>query len=117
MADAELAQRIDDCIDGDGERRRGPAFAGRPNAERMGRRRHLADASVEERQSICPRHGVVHERARQQLSAPGIVKTLLKQRLPEALHDSAVGLAVDDQRIDGAAHVIDGRIFDDFHSA
>jgi len=29
-------QRIDDCIDGDGERRRGSAFAGRPNAERMG---------------------------------------------------------------------------------
>ena len=52
MAHPELAQRIDDRVDGDGERRRGAAFARRADAERMGRRRHFADAGVEEREYV-----------------------------------------------------------------
>src|SRR5262249_18057540 len=64
MAYTEFAERVHDCIDGDGECRCRPTFAGRTNAERMGWRRHFADAGVEKRKYVRPRHGVVHERAR-----------------------------------------------------
>src|ERR1700678_4521035 len=37
------------------------------------------------------RHGVVHERGRQQLTGPGIVEALFQQRLADALHDAAMG--------------------------
>ena len=51
---------------------------GWPDAERMGRGRHFADAGVEERKSVRARHGVIHEGAGQELPGPGIVKALLQ---------------------------------------
>ena len=56
------------------------------------------------------RHGVVHERARQQLPAVRIVDRMLQQRLPDALHDAAMDLAFEQKRIDGAAEVVDDRV-------
>ena len=51
------------------------------------------------------RHAVVHQRAGERLA--GIVDhELLPQRLADALHDGAMGLAVDDERIDAAADVV-----------
>lgn len=41
MADAEFCQRVDDGIDDDRERWGGPAFAGRADAQRVGRARYL----------------------------------------------------------------------------
>src|SRR5215813_6807263 len=88
VAHAEFPQRVDDRVDGNGERRCRPAFTRRTNAEWMGRRRYFADAGVEERKHVRPRHGIVHERARQQLTGPGIVKALLDQCLPNTLDDA-----------------------------
>ena len=50
MPYAKCAQGIHDGIDGHRQRRRGAAFARGADAERMGRRRHLADAGVEGRE-------------------------------------------------------------------
>ena len=41
----------------------------------------------------------------------------LEPRLPDALRDPAVRLAVDDQRIDSATHIIDSRMLDDAQRA
>ncbi len=42
---------------------------------------------------------------------------MLAQRLADALRDAAVDLAVDDERIDRAADVVDRRVFDDLDHA
>src|SRR5664280_2476925 len=55
-------------------------------------------------------HAVVHERAGERLAGIGIDHALLPQRLPDALRDGAVGLAVDDERIDAAADIVDRRV-------
>ena len=44
---------------------------------------------------------------------PAVVDAAFDQRLADALRDRAVGLAVQDQRIDGAADVVDGGIADE----
>ena len=43
----------------------------------------------------------------------GVVEAVLDQRLPDPLRDAAVGLAVDDHRVDGAADVVDGGVAHD----
>ena len=100
-------------INDDAERRRGAALPRRPHSERMRGRRHLADLGGVERQDVGARHGIVHERAGERLSGAGVVEALLQQRLTDALRDAAVGLAVDDQRVHGAADVVDGGVPDD----
>ena len=50
MLDAEFGQRVDDRIGDGGQSRRDAAFAAAAHAERVGRRRHLADLGLEERQ-------------------------------------------------------------------
>ena len=55
------------------------------------------------------RHEVLGERGRLQV-AVGVVDRLLEQRLGEALDDAAVHLAVDDQRVDLVAAVVDGDV-------
>jgi len=47
VADAELAQGIEDGADHDGGRRRGAALAAGLDAERVGRRQHLGDFGLE----------------------------------------------------------------------
>ena len=64
----------------------------------------------EARQVVGARHGVVHERARKQLTIDGIVDGTLQEGLPDALHDPAVHLSLEQQRIDGAAEVVDDRV-------
>src|SRR5471032_951823 len=52
------------------------------------------------------RHAVVHERAAQRLA--GIVDhALLPERLADSLHDRAMRLAMDDERIDATADIVD----------
>src|SRR6266446_7283379 len=100
VLDAQLGERVDDRIDHGAERRRRPAFAAAAQAERMGRRGHLADLRRERGQHVGARHGVVHQRRRQQLTRVGVVVAVFPQRLPDALSDAAVRLAVEDHRID-----------------
>ena len=107
VADAVVAQRIDDGADDHRERRRGAAFAAGLDAERIGRRQHLDDLGLERRQGVRARHAVIHERAGERLAGGGINVALLPQRLAHALRDAAMRLAVDDQRIDAAADVVD----------
>src|SRR4029079_11889968 len=61
VADAVVAQRIENGADHDSERRRGAAFATGLDAERIGWRQHLDDFGFERRQIVCVRHAVVHE--------------------------------------------------------
>ncbi len=68
---------------------------------------------VERGQEVGARHGVVHERAGQHLAVGRIVEAMLDQRLADPLGDAAVGLAVDDQRVHGAADVVDGGVAHD----
>ena len=63
------------------------------------------------------RHAVIHEAAREQLPRFGVVVRVLAEDLPRALHDGAVRLAVQDQRIDGVAHVVHGSVPHDLHHA
>src|SRR5215471_15788480 len=117
VAYAKFAERIHDRVYGDGECRRRPTFAGRTNAERMGRGWYFTDAGVEERKHIRSRHCVVHERARQKLPGPGIIKALFDQCLSDTLRDAAMSLTVDDHRVDGTADVIDGGVFHNLERA
>ena len=59
---------------------------------------------------IRARHGVVHEARRQHLAGAWLPDQRFHHRLADALHDAAVHLAVQDQRIDRLAAVVDRRI-------
>src|SRR5215831_14705019 len=113
VVDTELLERVDDGVDHDRERWRGAAFAAGAHPERVVRRRHLADLGGKRGKIACPRDGVVHERAREQLGAVAVVDAALVQGLADALRDRAMGLAMQDAGIDGAADVVDGGISDD----
>src|SRR5579862_1853927 len=113
MAHAEFAQRIDDGIDDDGERRNRAAFAGGPDAERMRRRRHFAEFSGVKRQIAGARHRIIHERCGKELPALRIVISTLHERLADALRDAAVHLAVNDERVDRAADIVNRGIVHD----
>ena len=62
---------------------------------------------IERRQIVGPRQAVIHERAGQQLAGLRVIDELLHRRLAEALGDGAGRLSVDDERIDGAADIVD----------
>ena len=51
------------------------------------------------------------------MSTRGLIHALLEERLPDALRDPSMRLAMHDERVDRAAHVIDGRIFHDIDRA
>ena len=78
--------------------------------ERVGRRRHLADLGLEQRQAVGPRHRVIHQRAGQKLAGVAVVDAFLPQRLADALRDAAVALAVDQHRVDRPAAIVDRRV-------
>src|SRR5258706_1929418 len=113
VGNAELGQRIDYRVDDDPERRGRAALAGRADAERMGRARHLAEFRVEERHHIGFRHRVIHERAGQYLCAAGFVDALLPQCLADALDDAAMNLSMHDHRVDSAPAIYDTGIAHD----
>src|SRR5215831_9944127 len=114
---AVVAQRVDDGADDHRRRRGGAAFAARLDAERIGGRQHLGDFGRERRQRIRAWQAVVYERTHQRLAAVALHVALLPQGLPDALRDRAVGLAMNDQRIDAAADIVDRRIAGEHHRA
>src|SRR5712692_12110889 len=109
-SDAEGPERVGDGADDHGRRRGGAALAARFDAQRIGGRRNFVEASREGRHVAGAREGVVHQRAGDRLAARAVDDAGFTHRLPEALDDAAVGLALDDPRIDGAAHVVDGYV-------
>src|SRR3954463_8910360 len=105
VGDAEGGQRVDDRVD---HRRRDAdraALADALDAERVVGARRDVVADLEVRQVGRARHAVVHERTVGQL-ALGVVADLLVQRLADALGEAAVGLAIDDHRVDDGADVV-----------
>ena len=75
-------------------------------------RRRLGAVGRERRQVGRARHEVVDERARHQ-GAGVVVHRLLEQRLRDALDEAAVHLALDDQRVDDLADVVDAGVVAD----
>ena len=73
-------------------------------------------SDVDHRRVVRARHGVVHERAGHQLAVE-IVDGLLKQHLAQALHHAALNLALDQQRIDDGAKIIDCGVSHDVRCA
>ena len=67
-------------------------------------------------QVVGARHAVIVQRAGEQL-ARVVVDAALQQRLPNALGDPALHLALDDHRVDDAPDVIDGGKVDDLCNA
>ena len=113
---AEPGQRVDDRVD---HRRRGADRAGLADAldaELVGRRRRHGVAERDRRHVAGRRHQVLGQRAGLEV-AVRVVHGLLEQRLGEALHDSAVDLPVDDQRVDLDAAVVDGDVLEDIDAA
>ena len=66
---------------------------------------------VEGRHVVGARHGVVHERAGQQLAALVVDRTL-QQRLADALDDAAMHLALDQHRVQHHAEIVDDVVVD-----
>src|SRR5579883_2059709 len=117
MGDAQLRQRIRDGADDDGKRRRRAAFAAAAHAEPVGRRRHFHDLRPDRRKVARPRHRVIHQRAGQHLATVRIVVGVLHKSLSVALRHRAVGLAVQDQRIDRAPYILHGNDRHDLDAA
>ena len=91
-----------------GRRRRGhaTAFAGALDAQRIGEARLLIERDREHGQPACPRQRVIHEAGGDELAAV-VVDHALAERLAKPLGEGAMHLAVDDERIDQAAEIVD----------
>ena len=82
--------------------------------KRVGGRRHGVIHQFNLTEESGTRHEVIHETAREHLAALRVVVAVLEQRLPQALRDAAVRLAIDDLRTHGTTDVIHGRVAHEF---
>ena len=87
------ADRIGDGVDHGCRCRDRPGLAAAFDAERIGRRLGFSKADLERRQVVRMRHGVVHQRPGHELTV-FVVDRALQQRLPDALRDAAMHLAL-----------------------
>src|SRR5260370_19029722 len=62
-------------------------------------------------------HGVVHEGACKELPAVWIIDRMLKESLANALYDPAMNLALEQERVDGAAEIVDDGVALDYDAA
>ena len=103
------AQRIDDGVH-DRRQRAGTArLAAAFDAQRIGLGRHGMALDREARRVLRPWQGVVGEGAGQQLALL-VIDGALHNCLAEPLHDAAMRLALDQQRIDDRAEVVDHEV-------
>jgi hypothetical protein len=65
------------------------------------------------RQVIRPRHAVIQKRAGEELTARRVIHAILAQRLAYPLHDTAMDLAFDDQRVEYHADIVDCGVGDE----
>ena len=100
------ADRIGDGVDDGGRRGDGAGLAAAFDAERIGRAFGHRGVDLQRRQIVGARHGVVHERAGDELAVL-VVDRAFAQRLADALRDAAMHLALDDHRIDHDAEIVD----------
>ena len=112
VVDAERAQRVDDGVHDRRGRGDAAGLADALDAEHVARRGGLGAAGVEVRQVGRARDEVVDHRAGDEV-ALGVVDGLLVQRLRDALGEPAVDLALDDDRVDDLADVVDADVLAD----
>src|SRR3954463_16465295 len=106
----EHPERIEHGVHHRRRRADGAELAAPFDAEKVGLARHaLVEAGAHRRQVGRARHGVVHERAGEELAALRIVDRPLAQRLSGALRDAAVHLPLDDHHVDDAPNVVAAR--------
>jgi len=116
MAHAEFRQRIDQGV---GHGRHGAdatGFAGAFDAERIGLGRYWVTLDCHGAEVVRMRHGVVHERAGDEL-AGGVEMDVFHQNLTGALRDAAMDLAMQQQRIEHGADVVDHAVAHDLDLA
>ena len=106
MSDAERRQRVDDGVDHGRGRGDGAGFADALDAQRIVRAGRGRAVEFERDQVVDLGQRVVHQRARDELSAL-VVHRVLPQRLTDALGQPPVELAVNDHRVDHVADVVD----------
>src|SRR5258706_4161199 len=115
--DAERPQRVDHRVR-DGRHRAGrPGFARAFYAERIARRRDRAVVQPNIGDTVRAGYFVIHERAREKLARGRLVDRVLAHRLPDALRDAAVQLAVEQDVVDDAAAIIDRGVTQNFDDA
>src|SRR5207245_901098 len=107
LIDAERPQRVDHGVGDAGDRADGPGLAHALDAERVARRRDRLVEQLHLPEHVRARHGVVHERAGEQLPARGLVDAVLDERLADTLQDAAVQLPLEQDMVDDAATVVD----------
>src|SRR5688572_26355913 len=99
------ADRIGDGVHQRGGRADCAGFAASLHAEWVVRTGRLAGVDLERRQVVGAGNAIVHERAREELSAR-VVLAALGKGLANALRKSAVHLAIDDHRVDDLAEIV-----------
>src|SRR5215470_6254588 len=117
VADAERRQRVVHRVHQRRKRAHCARLAYALGAQGIHLGRYLVRIHVEERHVVGARHGVVHERAGEELAGAGIVHEMLEEGLAEALHDAAVDLPLDEERVDHPSHVVDHRVAHHAHRA
>jgi hypothetical protein len=66
---------------------------------------------------LRPRHAIIHERSGQQLPRGVVERHVLHQRLADAHREPAVNLALEQQRIDDDAGIVDADVTRDLDAA
>src|SRR5215510_11570571 len=92
--------RIDDGVDHRRRRADGAGFARSLHAERIGLARAVVEIELDVRHHIGAWERIIHEAAAQQLAGIAVVDRAFGQRLPYALADAAVDLALQQQRVE-----------------
>ena len=109
MANAEWRQRVENGVD---DRRRSSQAAGFTDAlraERVVGRGNLRQLNIEGGNIIGPSQCVIHQRTGSELCALGVVDRMFAQGLTDTRGDAAVNLALNDNRIDRTANILNQR--------
>ncbi len=113
MVDAERPQRVDHRVR-DGRNGAGRARLARAlHAERIAGRGYRAVVQPNIGDIVRAGYFVVHERAGEKLAGGLVVNGVLAHRLPDALRDAAVQLAVEQHVIDDPAAIVHGGVAQD----
>src|SRR6185437_5369606 len=92
LRDPERRERIHNRVHGGAERADRPRLARALDAEQIGRAGHVVKRDVEACKIIGARHGVILERAREELARSWIEMRVFQEHLPSTLGDAAMNL-------------------------
>ena len=117
MLDAHPGERVQHGVHEHRRARRDAGLAAALDAQRIALGRILRQLDVEVRKVIRARHAVVEKACGQKLPRAWLVDRCLHHRLPNSLRHAAVHLAVQNERIDRLAAIVDRRVAADFDCA